>query len=170
MTQRVTPLVQLLSTNGDGTGSTSATGDYSTPDDFYIQQAGAGAYVIERLIFSIEDTNMEATTFGALTALTTGVAIQWRDTDDASYATLTPTNIKTNADFGKLAYDLSVASYKPAGSPTTSVLLCRFTLSKFIPGGLRLENGDYLVATMNDNHTGLDSFTITAEGWIDDYV
>lgn len=138
-------------------------------EDFYVQQTGAGAYHIARLIFEIIDDGIEATKFGALTALTNGVVVNWQDSSDSLYATFTPDSIKQTSDFGKYAFDLTVSSFSP-GASATDVMLSRFTLSRFLPGELVLESGDKLALNVNDDLTGITSFTVTAEGWIDDYV
>jgi hypothetical protein len=50
------PLIQFLSTNGDGTGTINAVGDYTaTPTPFYIQPSATAVYVITELLLQLSD-------------------------------------------------------------------------------------------------------------------
>ena len=70
------PIIQLLSTNGDGTGTSNAVGDYSAaPTNFYIQPPVGHIYVISELIFHCSDHGTYTIDgYGASTALTNGIA------------------------------------------------------------------------------------------------
>lgn len=170
-TPRYEPVVQLLSTNGDGTGTNDWSGDYSlTADEFYIQQQAADddrAILVHRLLWQIQDTGrFDAEGFGAGAALSNGLTLEWRESDDTVIADLTPVPIISNAQFGLFAYDVDVATWG-AGD---EVLRCRWTLGKFLPGdGLQLQDGQKLVLTVNDNLSILVNAYCMAQGYSHSY-
>ncbi|MCK5644352.1 MAG: hypothetical protein KAJ19_26370 [Gammaproteobacteria bacterium] len=96
-------LDQLLSTNGDGTGTTNANGDFSAvSDDFYIEPGAAQVYHINKFSVIIETAAaFRAERYGAISALTTGVEILRKQ---ATVETaLTPLLIKNIGTWGLYA-------------------------------------------------------------------
>ena len=165
------PIVQLLSTNGDGTGTTDMAADYSDDPgagatDFTITDpADRDLYISRLIVYLVDGVNIDADGFGTGAALTNGVVLSIKDSADAVLATLTPAPIKTNAQWGQLAYDVDLKSWGTGNE----VIAARWTFTKFLTdtGGstpLVLADGQKLAATVNDDLSGLVAFSITAEG------
>lgn len=71
------PLHQRMSTNGDGTGDTLITGDYSsTPTDFYIEPAPNEAIIILHFtIILCANDQVRLVDYGSLPALPNGIQL-----------------------------------------------------------------------------------------------
>jgi len=155
-------IYRYLDTNGDGTGTKNAVGDYSTPTDFYIAPPAGTAYSIERLIVHIEDNGtLSPDKYGALTALSNGIDVEML----RGAAVLCDFNdglpITHNGDWGRNSYDWSESSFG-AGN---NIVQVRLTFSKtgsalYLNGNL----GDKLVIRMNDNLTGLVEHYFMVQG------
>lgn len=153
-------LSRYLDTNGDGTGTKNANGNYSvTPEQFYID----GPCTLTRMIVMIEDTaGMQAEEYGNLgVALTNGVTITIdRSGLDNNAVNLTDgLPIKTNAEWGRLCYDVDVKSWG-AGD---EVFLARWTFANAEP--IKLGDGDRLEVTLNDDFTGLIEHYFKVQGY-----
>ncbi len=154
------PLVQLLSTNGDGTGTVDMAANLSDTD-FYIAGDQGSPIIVHRLLVHLEDTgSIDASGFGNGSALTNGLRIDLESHDGTVLAPLTPETIKTNGEWGKYCYDVNVLTWGTG----PEILLARWTLSKFTPGGVVLDNGARLVVNVNDNLSALNTMHVTAEG------
>jgi hypothetical protein len=166
---KTTPLMRFLDLNGNGTGTNNAVGNYSTPDDFYVEPPSNQDFLIKRLVIHIADANIIAGNYGDLTALTNGVRLKFV-LDGVTYWADGGVPIKTNAQWGSLCYDVDQKSW--AASPTQESLLVRYTFAKFMIDGVTGEDGvllqghrdDKFVATMQDNLTGLDIHRFMAQG------
>ncbi len=75
-------IYQYLDTNGDGTGTTNAIGNYSvTADDFYYE--ATRPCDIERMIVCVRDTGaFDAEDYGNGVALTNGIRVLVHDLAD----------------------------------------------------------------------------------------
>lgn len=154
---------RFLDTNGDGTGTKSAIGDYSlAADDFYIE-AGDNPLVISRLLVSAEDTTgMTAQEYGNLgAALTNGVSIL-AELDGTEYDLCDGVPIKTNAGWGTTCYDTQITG--AAWGSGNDVLLVRWTFSKS-GTPILLESGDKVIARVNDDLQGLLSHYFMIQGY-----
>lgn len=150
-----TPLLyRYLDTNGDGTGTKNANGNYSgAVEEFYIEAQAGDSIKIARMIVSLEDTAvMQAEEYGNFgSALTNGITIKVLDEDDNVISDLTNgVPIKTNAQWGALCYDVD----KKAWGAGDELLLVRWTFTK--AGDFwHLEPGQRLVVYLNDDFSGL---------------
>lgn len=150
-----TPILsRYLDTNGNGTGTKNANGDYSgAVEEFYIEAQAGENLEIARMIVSVEDTGgMQAQEYGNLgSALTNGIEVKVLNEHDTVIMDLTDgIPIKTNAQWGIICYDVDVKSWG-AGN---SLLLVRWTFAK--SGQLiYLEEGQKLVVYLNDDLDGL---------------
>ena len=163
-------LARLLDTNGDGTGTKSAVGDYSTPEDFYIQPEAGEYFRIQRLIISIEDgTGIKAELYGGLAALANGITLKHIDDSGTLVDFTDGVPVKTNAHWGRFAFDVDVKDW--GITPTNELLVARFSFSKF-GQALRLDGskGGKLVVTLSDNMTGIIAHYFMAEGYIEDSI
>lgn len=154
-----------LDTNGDGTGTKNAIGDYSSVSDiFYLQPSATQFMSVARIIIGIRDNGVwSAATYGAIAGgLTNGIVMR-KATDTGTSFTLTDTDIpiKNNAQWGYYCYDSTVNS---VGSGDT-FLLVRWTFERYGASlGLRGELGDRLEIVLNDNFTTLVEHYFIAEG------
>jgi len=158
------PFIQFFSSNGDGTGTTNMGVDGGTPQVFTVDGPTDGTSVrVHRLVVAVEDNAaMTNTTFGAVATLTNGVGLEIVDSSDATMTDLTPITIKQNSDWGRYAYDVVVNEW--GATPTNRYLGARWTFSKFVDGGVVLNDGEKLQCTVSDNLSTLVGFTIVAEG------
>lgn len=150
------PNFQFLSTAGDGTGTVNAIGDYTTPDDFYMEVPAGQARVVTRLAIYIEDSTMQPEAYGALAALTNGVRIFYKEKTGASEVALDGGQpIKASGDYGKMFEHISYW----VGGAGNHALYAHLEM-----GGhpLRLTAGGQLIVRLSDNLTGLAKHTFVA--------
>lgn len=77
-----TILREYLDTNGDGTGTTNANGDYSSSADvFYIEAPTGLEYLVKELVWQVRDGagTPSFSTYGILSALTNGITCKVMD-------------------------------------------------------------------------------------------
>lgn len=150
-----TPIWRVLDTSGDGTGTTNATGNYTTTTAFYIQPPAASTYVLDQLIVSVEDSAVITyNSYGATTVIT-GVVIQ----RVGSSETITLTNtVPITANQGWRRY--CEVDQTNAGGTHQLQAICDLR-------GMRL-NGDQseqLKVLLNDDYSGLDAHYFAVQGY-----
>jgi hypothetical protein len=155
---------RYLDTNGDGTGTKNANGNYSSVADiFYIQPPAGSRYEINRMIVTVQDTGAQrAEYYGALgTALTNGITVREQN-DDGTFNNLTDgITIKTNAGWGSICYDVDLKSWG-AGD---SMLLVRWTFRNAgDPIQLNGNSNDRLEVVLNDDLSGLVAHYFMVQG------
>ena len=159
------PFVQLLSTNGDGTGTTNAIGDYSSAAETFelADQTDALETVVVRLIVYVEDSGaFDAAGYGNAGVLANGITVSVLSAAGAEIIDLTPDPIKSNGGWASLAYDTQVATWGTGNE----FLVTRWTFGKFTPdGGIVLTDGERLVVNVNDDLTDLVAHRFTAQGY-----
>lgn len=167
----MTHIFQFLDTNGDGSGTSAANGDYSvTPGLFFIQPPTAETYRLHRMIINIEDTAItDAAGYGGIGALTNGISVHVEDGGVETIDLTGGVNIKSNAHWGRMCYDVQSVAF---GASTKTVQV-RWTFSK-AGGPITLygnnvdgaASGDNhrLVVTCNDNLTGLVDHRFMVQG------
>lgn len=160
-----TLLHQILSTNGDGTGTISAIGNYaSAATEFYIQPAAGVVYRIARMIPHVVDAgSFDAGSYGNGITLTNGVLVQQKH-DAVIDVNLTPLAILTNVDWGRYCFDIKVSTF---GLGNES-LGARWTFAKY-GQYIRLvgDNNDRFTVILNDDFTDLVDQTFVVEGYIE---
>ena len=146
-------LYQFADTVGDGTGTTNANVDGTTPVVFKVVATGGKFYRINRLIFSITDTSASvvATNYGGLSQLGNGIAVGVYDTSDTVILDLcSGLPIKNNSDWGRMCFDIQWMDF---GSDIG--VYGRWTFGKDLRKALVLEPGQYLGIKVSDDLTGL---------------
>lgn len=155
-------LFRYLDTNGDGTGTIDATGDYSAAaEDFYFE-ATEGT-TIHRMIVSVGDTtSMQAQEYGNIgSALANGITVKLYNEHGALYEDLTDGQpVTTNSEWGALCYDADVKAWG-AGN---ELLVVRWTFSNS-GRPLHLGTSAKLVVQVNDDMTGLLSHRFMIQGY-----
>lgn len=159
------PLYRYLDTNGDGTGTKNANGDYSsTADEFYLAPSAGEIMRIRRLMISIGDTSgMQAQEYGNLgSALSNGISLSYVSDRLGTIDLMDGVPVLTNSQWGDLCYDVARKSWG-AGN---ELLLARWT---FVKAGeyLRLngDKSDKLSITFNDDFSGLLSHYFFCQGF-----
>ena len=156
-------LYRFLDTNGDGTGTKNANGDYSSAaEDFYIQPGQYDKYEIARIIVEVEDTGgMRAERYGTLAAaLTNGIKVI-HEVSGVEHELTDGIPITTNSAWSRLCYDVDVKGWG-AGN---DLLTVRWTFEK---AGqklvLRGPDSNKLIVRCNDDMTGLDTHSFMVQG------
>ena len=153
---------RVLDTNGDGTGTKNAVGNYlSTPTDFYIADSDKTFY-INRMLVQVEDSGAFATDgYGAGSGLTNGITVNIYNSSGTVLNDLTDdVPIMSNNDWARVCYDLKLENWASGNG----AIHARFT---FVNAGqpIVLRQGDRLGLTLNDNFTGLVSQYFKVQGW-----
>ena len=158
-------LFRLLDTNGDGTGTKNANGNYSgAADDFYIQPPAGETYVLYRMLVFIEDgtSAFSADNYGGTaSALTTGVKVLVTDSSDTTIVDLLDNvPVKSNAQWNALCYDAQFVSYGTGNK----YLVVRWTFERSgVP--IVLTDQQKLKVTVNDDLSGLDTHHFRVQGF-----
>lgn len=157
-------LYKFLDTNGDGSGTTNANGNYAAAaTDFYIKPGPGDRFIINRLIVHIEDTNgMDVGAYGNAITLTNGIVIQMFKGSNVVTDLTSGDAIITNGDWGKFCYDISLQSWG-TGNDFVQV---RWTFSKSgRPIDLKGWEDEKLVITLNDSFVGLLGHYFQVQGY-----
>ena len=151
-------------TNGDGTGTANAVGDYSsTTTDFKVTAQPGETLSIGRMIVSAEDTSgMAARDYGNIgNGLTNGIEVLVTDDLGATINTLTPAPIKDNAEWAKVCYDSNILTWGPGNE----LLVVRWTFSKS-GAQIELPPGHSVVVRCSDDLTGLVTHNFVIQGYV----
>ena len=156
---------RYLDTNGNGTGTTNANGDYSTVSDiFYIQPAAGEVFRISRMIVTVEDTaGMAAADYGNITGnLTNGITVREQN-DSGTITDLTGgIPVKSNAQWARLCYDANVLTWGNGNE----FLTVRWTFAR-TGQEMRLDGdeNERLEVVLNDDFTGLVTHYFLVQGY-----
>ena len=157
---------RFLDTNGNGTGSTAVTGDYSSAQEiFYIQPPAATVYRLARMIVYIQDTGaFDADGYGNGSALTNGIVVHKRDDSGVIDNLTAGIPIKSNSQWGRLCFDTSLSTY---GTGDES-LAVRWTFTK-AGQYLRLDgdSNERLEIVLDDSFLHLVDHTFLVQGYIE---
>lgn len=151
------------STTNMAIDGTAATG---TPTMYKVTAPGSGSLVVSRINFQIVDGSMTYGKFGGLTALTNGITIKAYDSGDNVLCDFTPSPIKANEHWCKLA-GIDAIAEPAAGDDFMPV---RWTLTKAVPSydnldnGIELAPGDYIGIYISDDLSGLTYFQGMLQG------
>lgn len=169
------PFRQYFTDNGTSTGSNDLSiNGSSTSQDFYISASEDYDIYVKYISAEIGDGGSPSLNkFGALTALTNGVAFYWFTQEQGEYEL--HEGIKTNKEFIRISTDTGaigtgVEAYLAdvSGGGTEKSYLPNMDLSENygLPWGLRLKKGstDKVIFRVQDNLTGLTTFNIVSYG------
>lgn len=163
-----TPFRRYLDTNGDGTGTKSAVGDYSlSPAEFFIQPAMDDVLALSLLLPSIGDAGkFGSSDYGAMTMLPNGILIQKTDSMGAVLEDLTDyLPIRCNGHWLANAGN-AVRDQDPAAADNWMTVA--WDLGDRLP--LVLRHQECFVIKLNDNFSGLTSHWFKVEGVIANYL
>lgn len=140
-------LYRYLDTNGDGTGTKNANGDYSGGEEiFYIAPPAGQTYELERMLIYVQDTGtFDAAKYGNGATLTTGIVVRVAN-DAGTLLDLTDGEpVKTNTHWGRQCYDVEVKAWGTGDE----VMVVRWTFAKS-GRPIRLHAGERLEVVLND--------------------
>ena len=162
--QRV--LIRHLDTNGDGTGTKDATGDYSSSaTEFKIVPPADESYSIHRLTVVIEDgNNFEAELYGKGVELINGIAIKVKNGVVSVNDLTNGSPILNNSGWTHLC-GANIQLIGWGGNEDQLIVDIVFT-HLGIPLVLDGNDGEYLSIELNDNFSGLDGHYFVANGFI----
>lgn len=155
----------FLDTNGDGTGSKNANVDGSvTPVEFKLTiPSGYRAY-LSRMIVHIRDSgSIDAGSYGNGITMSNGLQVEYTYRG-RSIDLLDGMPIQTNADWGRVCYDVSNTDF---GSGDNFVQV-RWTFAK-AGGPLPLSGGQEFIVRVRDNLSGLEEHTFSLQGQFVNY-
>jgi len=158
-------LDRYLDLSGDGSGASSAVGNYAAAEEiFYIQPPKSTIFILERMLVYVEDTGaFDAASYGNGITLTNGIVVR-KQNDSGTILDLTAGKpVKSNAHWKRLCYDASVSSYG-TGNESLGV---RWTFSK-AGYPIKLDGGknERLEVVLNDSFVDLVDHTFLVQGYI----
>jgi hypothetical protein len=159
------PLIRFLDTNGDGTGTKNAVGNYAaSATNFYIQPPVGTSYVLTQFYIQLSDAGaFGQSVYGSLAAaLTNGLQIKGYRGANITLDLTDGLPIKINDHFTHLSDSVNVINW--AGGVNT--LTCSFDSHTF--GTPFILNGNYadrLQVICNDDFTLLVDQTFLVRGF-----
>lgn len=149
-----------LDTNGDGSGTTNAIGDYSaSAETFYCQPSAGSIFRVTRMLILIRAPSAKFYTdnYGSRDPLANGIVVRKQD-DSGTLIDLTNAHpVQRNGEWGQFCFD---AEIYPAGTGNNdSYLRVRWTFEKHgYPIRLVGDNNERIEVVLNDDFT-LDTGT-----------
>jgi len=162
-----TPIYRYLDTNGNGTGTKNAIGDYSVAaTSFFIQPAAGEIFRLQRMIVNVHDSQkLKAEEYGNLTALPRGIIVRISDSSGVIQELTDGIPIKTNGEWGALCFDAELYS---AAAGNGDYLRVRWTFANAgYPIRLDGNNGEKLEVVLNDDFTGIVHQYFHVQGYIE---
>jgi len=154
-------LYRILDTNGDGTGTKNAVGDYGTPEDFYIEAPAGYTYFLNRLLVHIGDAStLNGDEYGNKTALSIGATLKVLDGATEVLDILDGLTIQKNADWGRVAYDVHIFDEGTGDN----YVMARLTFGA-AGSPLKLDPGQRLCVRLSDDMTGIDEQYFKVQGY-----
>lgn len=162
---RNTPFSKHLSSNGDGTGTVHATGNYSvTPLTLKITPPEGKVYRIHSMSLVVEDNGgFNSGYYGNGIVLTNGISFKLRDELGAVVSDFTNGEpIKTTGLMAHFFDRLEYINYGTGDEVVRASINFLQTMGDFV----ELRYGETLEVTFNDNFTGLIHHDVVAHGYI----
>lgn len=160
--KRYDEIFRLLDTVGNGTGTTEATGNYSVTPQSFKYTAPSGWAEIQRIIVMIQDTGaFDIEEYGNGVALTNGIRVFLRDSEDNVIQEYTSFPIKSNGDWAGHCHDFNHFDFGTGDEVGT----IRWTFAKSgQPIIVKLDQGEYFEVLLNDDFSGLNKHRFTIQG------
>lgn len=153
-----TALYRYLDTNGDGTGTQNANGDYSgaSSEIFYIQPGPSEIIRLERMLVLVggRKNDFYTDSYGGIAGgLTNGITVRVQNDSGTVLELTNGIPVKTNADWGGLCFDAEV--YPSSNGNVDSYLRVRWTFARSgYPLRLNGANNERLEIVLNDDFSG----------------
>ena len=148
------PLYRKLDTNGDGTGTTNAIGDYSSSStSFYIQPPSGTVYRLERMLIFMRMTkaNFKFDQYGKNQVLTNGIEVHLHNGVFTDLTDGIP--IKRFGDWMRVCFDVQTVGGDINQDYNTDVIVGgRWTFSRAgFPLRIAGDNNERLEVNLNDD-------------------
>lgn len=161
----IKPLFRYLSTNGDGTGTTNAIGNYSgAPAYFYISSFNTlKTFYVTDLIFQYSaNGSFSQSGYANGVALTNGIDIQYWQNDDAIFTVNDSRKIKTNDGFVHSGFDYQLITFSGAVNSVAAKysFVNPIILNEYTDGW-----AGWFTVILNDDFTGLTDQTFYLKGY-----
>ncbi len=165
-----TPITRWLDTDGDGTGTKVATGDYSSSAQiFYIAPPANQTYrLITMTVFICDDGAYQGAKYGAANALTNGIVSRVRNSGGDVLANLTDgLPVKSNSEWSALYGNVQRFNWSQEENGGGDALAIRFNFRECgIPIELSGNNGEKLEMVLNDDFSALDDHRFYVVGYL----
>jgi len=165
-------LSQLVSSVGDGTGTTNMNVDgSSTPVNFTIgANQDFDIRILEILIFIVDGSETENAKFGGLSALSTGWDLKVIESEVSTFImnkATTSGEIITSTNTPIFGVDNTKWNSVSLVDATDHAGYYVLNVGRLVPDGIRIGRGtkDRLESTVNDDLTGLTTFNVRALGY-----
>jgi len=170
----VLPFSQSFTDTGISTGDDDmqVVASLASPSEFWIQASSSRDIFIKTVSIEISDASATLNKFGNITALTNGVEFL-HSTNDNGEITING-SLKSNFDFVRLAqgnpsFGDGAGAFRAGNVSGTSegyIPVIDFSLVFGMPYGIRLRKAtnDKLIFKVQDDTTGVDSFTAIGYG------
>lgn len=160
-----TDIYRILDTNGDGTGTKNAIGDYDGLNTkFYIKPPSNQDFALYRMIVYVKDAGtLDASSYGNGITLATGIKVRVADAGGVILDLFDGQTVKSNADWAGACYDVSISTFGTGDN----YLHVRWTFAKSgQPLIINGEKGEWLEVVLNDAFDGLLSHYFKVQGKI----
>jgi len=151
-----TPLYRVLDTNGDGSGTDNANGDYSSSEEiFYIQPPAGQIFRLERMLIFMRmkkgDFNFDQ--YGKDQVLSTGISVRVQNDSETIIDLTNGIPIKRFGDWIRVCFDVDPAGGDINQDYNEDVMVgARWTFSKAgYPIRLVGDNNERLEVVLNDD-------------------
>lgn len=155
------PIYRKLDINGDGSGNSNATGNYSSSEEiFYIQPPAGEIFRLERMLIfmRMKKGDMKFDRYGKDQVLTTGIVVRL-DNDTVQELT-NGVPVKRFGDWMRVCFDVTAAGGDLNNDYNADAIVgARWTFSKAgYPLRLVGDNNDKLEVVLNDNFSGKEIY------------
>lgn len=151
-------IYQLLSTGGDGSGTTNQR--EATPTTYRITCEAGYRYAIERLNIYVEDSVLHSSKYIGINALSVGITLSVYNQDNTLLKNLTPIPIKTLMQWDLIG-NTDALELDAVQNDAVSIHIDFHQFNKL----LWLTPGDYLLMSFGDDMSGLISHYTLIQGY-----
>lgn len=170
-----TPIYRVLDTDGDGTGTTNAIGNYSAGagEIFFIQPAPGEIFRIERMLVYLRGKkgDIKLDRYGKDSALTTGIHVRTQN-DVGTITDLTNGDpVKRFGGWMKVCFDVAAPGVENVDYADDNIFGARWTFSRAgYPIRLVGDNNERLEVVLNDDFTGREIYEhkFKVQGYIEE--
>ena len=170
-----TPIYRVLDTNGDGTGTENAIGNYSagTGEIFFIQPAPGEIFRIERMLVYLRGKkgDIKLDRYGKDSALTTGIRVRTQNDNGTIIDLTNGDTIKRFGGWMKVCFDVAAPGVENVDYADQNIFGARWTFSRAgYPIRLVGDNNERLEVVLNDNFTGreIQEHKFKVQGYIEE--
>lgn len=163
-----TPICRILDTNGDGTGTKNANGDYQAGSDiFYIQPSASKIFRLSKMKIVIrgEKGKIKSDWYVEDSALSVGIQIRLQN-DSGTIADFTDNvKFKRIGDYGRLDSDIKLFNSSDESDTYGFAIIMWSPDADGYPLRLDGASNERLEVVLNDDFSTLDEHYFTVQGY-----